>query len=144
MLDGSPRIPDDEGVATALDFGAITLDDARTYDISDELRSFSTYTLAAEPMITRRGQYVQVGLAGDTVVWIAGIAAVVPQPDGSDAVFYAGRLAEDWLLEGGRAAFIDGTTFEVAPGVTLDGNEDELLVRIDVSEHRIAAVGAGG
>ncbi len=144
VLDGSARIPDDEGVATTLDFEEITLDGERTYGVSDELRSFSTYTLAAEPMVNRRGQYVQVGLDGDTVVWMAGIAAVVPQPDGTDAVFYAGRLAAEPIGEDGRATFVDGTTFAVSPDVELGEAGAEVLVQIDPAMRQIVAVRPSG
>lgn len=136
VLDGSPRVPDDEGVATALDRQGLTLDGERTYELSDELASFSTSTLAAEPFIQRRGQYVQVGLAGDTVVWMAGFAAVLPVA-GTDSVFYTGTYENQ--VEG-RATFADGTTLRVADGVQPLEPGTEVQAQIDATTHEIIAV----
>lgn len=112
-LDGSPRFPDDEGVATDLSHDSITLDGKRTYDVSDRLRSFSTYTLKIEPMLNRKGQYVQVGLDGKSMVWMAGIAGVVDTATGA-SVFYVGDLEK---IDDGRAIFADGTVLRLASGV---------------------------
>ncbi len=136
VLDGSARLPDDEGVATTLDRDGITLDDERRYDLSDDLASFSTSSLAAEPFVQRRGQYVQVGLDGDTVVWMAGFGALVPV-EGTDVVFYSGTY--DGVAEG-RAAFTDGTTLAVAAGVQLPEPGRAVQVEIDAAQQRIVAV----
>ena len=111
-LDGSPRYPSDEGVVTAISFERITLDGRRTYEVSRDLRAFSTVTRELEPMLSRRGQYVQVGLDGDTMVWMAGIAAVVPTTPA--AVYYVGRMVS---VQDNRAVFSDGTVLRLAPGV---------------------------
>ena len=137
-LDGSPRIPDDEGVATGLDRDSITLDGARTYRVSDELRSFSTYTGELEPMLGRKSQYVQIGVRGDEMVWMAGIAEVV-DVDGVPSVFYTGRFVSS---SGGRFVFADGSTFEPAPGVEAPGTERPVTVRIEVSRRQIAEITA--
>ncbi|HEV7689100.1 MAG TPA: hypothetical protein VGQ80_21155, partial [Acidimicrobiia bacterium] len=73
VLDGRPRYPDVEGVVDQISFEQITLDGGRTYGVQKDLQSFSTYDLAAVPMLQRRGQYVQLGLNGKKVAWLAGI-----------------------------------------------------------------------
>lgn len=84
-LDGSPRVPDDEGIVTSVSLDELTLDGERTYGISDELRSFSALDLSTAPLLFSDGQYAQVGLDGDTVVWLGTLA----RPVGSDpAVVY--------------------------------------------------------
>lgn len=135
-LDGTARVPDDEGVATDLTRDRITLDGKRTYRVSDELRAFSTYTRELEPMLGRKGQYVQVGLDGDEMVWMAGVARVV-EVDGAPAVFYTGRFREE--LEG-RFVFADGTTFAPAKSVPTPGTRSEVTVRIDPRTRRIVEI----
>lgn len=113
-LDGTPRIPDAEGVVTDVSRDRLVLDDGRELAIGDTLQSFSTYDGTTSPVLGRRGQYVQVGVDGDTLVWVAGIGVVV---DGSpDAVYYSGRLVD---VDGVRLVFRDGTVLTAAKG--LDG-----------------------
>ena len=135
LLDGSPRTPDDQGVATALTHESITLDGRRTYDVSEDLVSFSTYDRKIEPMLTREGQYVHIGVDDGEMVWMAGIASVVRTASG-DAVFYTGRLRS---ATDTRATFVDGTVFEVADGVEFpeDARKRLLQVRIDPKRHVI-------
>lgn len=135
-LDGTARFPDDEGIATALDRNSITLDGERRYKVSDELRSFSTYTRELEPMIGRRNQYVQIGVVGDEMVWMAGVSRVI-KVRGEPAVFYTGRFRE---VARGRFVFTDGTTFAVAPGVARPGTRRSVTVRIDPETHRIVEI----
>lgn len=145
-LDGSPRVPDDEGVATSLSHTSITLDGSRTYPVSERLVSFSTYTGAIEPMITRKGQYVQIGLDEEdgkkAMVWMAGIAQVLAtaQP----AVYYTGIYVR--TIEGGkRAVFRDGTVIRLSPGVTVpDKAGTGVIVRIDPASHEAVEVTRGG
>ena len=131
-LDGSPRFPDDEGVATALTRESITLDGKRTYDVSDRLRSFSTYTLEIEPMLNRKGQYVQIGLDGKSMVWMAGLAAPVTTAEGTN-VFYVGDLKR---IDDEQAIFEDGTVLKLAKGVRADAGR--VQARIDVRRRRVA------
>jgi hypothetical protein len=135
-LDGTPRLPDDEGVATSLSRRSITLDGTRTYEVSDQLRSFSTYTLALEPMIGRKGQYVQVGLDGDTMVWMAGVAQVL-EVDGERSVYYTGRYVR--TVEG-RLVFRDGTTIAPGAGVKAPPPNRDVTVRIDAKTHRAVEI----
>ena len=140
-LDGSARVPDDEGVATSLSFERITLDGKRTYPISRELVSFSTYTRAVEPMIGRKGQYVQIGLrtrdGKRTMVWMAGVAQVVP--GAKPTVYYKGILRR-FEPATRRLVFGDGTVFRVAAGVEPPKPPAPVVVEIDPATHLAGAV----
>ena len=133
-LDGSPRVPDDEGIATVVTRTRIELDGERSYAVADGFVSFSTYTGAFEPMRHRRGQYVQLGLRGREVLWMAGIAAVVPVPE--PAVYYIGRLKE---TDGDRLVFADGTVLRrrLSVKVPVVPKDAKLRARIDPSAHRV-------
>lgn len=140
-LDGSPRVPDDEGVATALTTTSITLDGERTYPVSRRLVSFSTYNAAVEPMLNRKGHYVQVGLEKEddrpTMVWMAGIATVVRTAE--PAVYYTGTLRE---VKDGRLFFRDGTVFRLADGIdpAPPAPPASVFVRIDPASHRVVEI----
>lgn len=112
VLDGRPRVPDVEGVVAEVDFNQLTLEGGETYRITRDLQCFSTYTLASVPLLERKGQYVQLGLDGKRVAWLASIGGVVKRDPPS--VYYTGTFVE---LDGGRAVFRDGTTFELGEGV---------------------------
>ena len=142
-LDGSARVPDDEGVATSLTHASITLDGKRTYPVSRRLVSFSTFTGAIEPMITRKGQYVQIGLDEEdgkkVMVWMAGIAQVLNTAE--PAVYYTGIYTR--RLQG-RAVFRDGTVIQLSPSVTVPEAGTGVIVRIDPASHRAVEVTRGG
>lgn len=74
VLDNAARIPDDEGVVTAVDLSSITLDRQRAYRIEDDLVTFSNIDLQTVPLLFTKGQYVQVGADGDTARWIGTVA----------------------------------------------------------------------
>ena len=137
-LDGSPRFPDDQGVVTAVSRQRLTLDGARTYSISPDLQSFSTYTLSAVSVLQRKGQYVQIGLRGKTAVWLANIAAVLPSKP--PAVYYRGRLLR---VDQRQAIFRDGTVLRVAPETpaVTGGN---VLVRLDPARHVVVDMTPNG
>lgn len=133
-LDGSPRVPDDEGIATQVSLQEVTLDGERTYKLAKSLRSFSTYTLKLEPVLGRKGHYVQVGLDGDEVVWLAGIALpVAGDGDTPPSVYYSGTLAE---RDGDRLIFEDGTVLTAADDLP-ELPEGKVTVRIDPKTHRV-------
>ena len=115
-LDGSPRIPDAEGVVRRVDFESLELEDGRQFSIDRDLQSFSTYTLEPLALLGRDGQYVQLGLDGKNIRWIASIGAVLR--DTKASVFYTGHLLR---VDGERLIFRDGTTFlskvPVEPGL---------------------------
>lgn len=133
-LDGSPRYPDDQGVLTEVSFDEITLDGERTYTVSENLRSFSTMTQKLEPMLSRRGQFVQVGLDGDEVIWMAGFARVVPGDPPS--VYYTGRLV-DVDEDLGIAIFRDGTVLQLSRDLDVEVSEGEVVARINAETGRI-------
>ena len=141
VLDGTPRIPDDEGVATALTTSSITLDDERTYPVSRRLVSFSTYNAAIEPMLNRKGHYVQIGTeeedGREVMVWMAGIATVVRTAEPS--VYYTGTLRE---VKDGRLIFRDGTVFRLADGIdpAPPTPPASVFVRIDPARHVVVEV----
>ncbi|MGI8792091.1 MAG: hypothetical protein ACR2H3_02755 [Acidimicrobiales bacterium] len=133
-LDGTPRVPDDEGVVTAISFESITLDDARTYGVSKNLKAFSTVTLELEPMLVRDGQYVQIGVKKGKMVWMAGIAQVVPTEP--PTVYYTGTI--DGVKSSERSVvFRDGTVLRLADGYEPPVTEGAVVVKIDPVAHRI-------
>lgn len=137
VLDGSPRVPDAEGVVEEISFERITLDGGRSYGVSDDLASFSTYDLAPVPMLHRKGQYVQVGLDGDEVEWMAGIGVVVRAPGAEPVVFYNGHLLR---VGDGRAIFRDGTVLRLGDGVRSPVPEGLVRAEIDPGTHRVRAL----
>jgi hypothetical protein len=143
VLDGSPRLPDDEGVITALDVEglSLTLDGKRSYQVSEQLRSFSALDLSIQPLADAKDAYVQVGLDGRTVVWLGRIAKVVPTRP--PRVFYVGRFTRIEDAEGGRrAVFGEGTVLAIADGVQPppDSAGQVLQVEIDPAAHRVIAL----
>ncbi len=111
-LDSSPRVPDDEGVVTAVSVERVTIDGERTYDVSDELVSFTSASRNVRPLLNFEHHYVHIGLKDDKVVWLGGIGPVV---QGSPpAVYYTGGFRR---VEDGRAVFTDGTTLAIGKDV---------------------------
>ena len=133
VLDGRPRIPDVEGVVEQISFERITLDGGRSFAIRKDLQSFSTYDLAAVPMLHRLGQYVQLGLDGKKVEWMAGIGVVV-RSVAPPVVYYNGVLVR---LDGDRAIFRDGTVLQLADGVTSPVESGMVRAELDPSLHRV-------
>jgi len=134
VLDGRPRVPDAEGVVEEISFDRITLDGGRSYEVSRKLASFSTYDLAAVPILHRKGQYVQLGLDGRKAVWMAGIGVVVRVPGTVPVVFYHGELLR---VEGRRAVFRDGTVLRLGPGVRTPRPSGPLRAEIDPTAHAV-------
>jgi len=136
VLDGRPRYPDAEGVVEQISFERITLDGGRTYDVRQDLQSFSTYDLAAVPMLQRLGQYVQLGLDGKKVAWMAGIGVVV-RTGAPPVVYYNSVLVR---RDGPRAIFRDGTVLRLAGGVTPPVEQGLVRAEIDPALHTVRAV----
>jgi hypothetical protein len=111
-LDGTPRYPDAQGVVKSVSRERIALENGREWELVDKPQSFSTYTLAQVSLLARKGQYVQVGLDGDHVAWVASIGAVtrVDPP----VVYYNGELER---IDDRDAIFEDGTVLRLADGV---------------------------
>lgn len=143
VLDGTPRIPDDEGVVTALDVEglSLTLDGKRSYQVSEQLRSFSALDLSIQPLADAKDAYVQVGLDGETVVWLGRIAKVVPTKP--PRAFYVGRFTriED-SDDGRRAVFGEGTVLQLSDGVEPPAESEGQVVQaeIDPAVHRVIAL----
>jgi hypothetical protein len=135
VLDGRPRHPDAEGVVSGVTLERITLDGNRSWPLRNDLQSFSTYDLAATPVLHRQGHYVQVGLQGKEVAWVAGIGVVVTA--GRPVVFYNGHLRR---IEEGRAIFRDGTVLRLAKGVRSPVDEGPVRAEIDPAAHRVRAL----
>jgi hypothetical protein len=136
VLDGRPRHPDAEGVVEKISFEQITLDGGRSYGVRKDLQSFSTYDLAAVPMLQRLGQYVQLGLDGKKVAWMAMIGGVVPGAAGP-VVYYNGVLVK---LQGDRAIFRDGTVLQLADGVTSPVETGLVRAELDPALHRVRSL----
>jgi hypothetical protein len=136
VLDGRPRFPDAEGVVDAISFERITLDGGRSYDVGKDLQSFSTYDLGAFPMLGRLGQYVQLGLNGKKVAWLAGIGVVV-RGAGPPVVYYNGTLLR---RDGDRAIFRDGTVLQLGAGVTPPVEQGLVRAELDPALHAVRAL----
>jgi hypothetical protein len=134
VLDGSPRVPDVEGVVRAVDRSHLELDGSRRYPIGDQLQSFNSRTMNAMSVLQRKGEYVQVGLEDGVAVWVAAIGAVVPLE--RPTVFYQGKVDG---TRNGRVVFEDGTTLRLASGVKATKG---LLVRaeLDPKTRRVEAL----
>jgi hypothetical protein len=141
-LDGSPRVPDVEGVVTKVadDFSTITLDGGRTYDIPRDVQSFSSSDGSTQPLRRRVGQYVQLGVVGRKVRWVAGLAAVVQGPAGP-VVYYPGTVRQ---VDGRRLELADGTVLRLGPGVAPAGAKaatgKRVLASIDPERHVVVGL----
>ena len=120
-----------------ISFDRIILDGGRSYGVAKDLQSFSTYDLAAVPMLHRLGQYVHLGLNGKKVEWMAGIGVVVRSPAAPPVVYYNGVLVR---LEDDRAIFRDGTVLRLADGVTSPVESGLVRAELDPSLHRVRAI----
>lgn len=124
-LDGSPRPADDEGIVTDVDLESVTLDGERTYVVERDLRSFSALDLSTVPLLFTKGQYVQVGVDGDTLSWIGAIAK--PLALAEPVVLYTGEVeavTEDTIV------FDNGTVLQ--RGTNIDVAEDAGDVRVSI------------
>ena len=133
VLDGSPRHADDEGVVTAVSRERLTLDGQRTYRVSRELQAFSTRTLEAVPLLGRSGQYVLVGVDGETVEWLASVGGVLRVPGRPAVAYYTGVLER---VVGRRAEFADGTVLQMGPGIDVP-EAGQVRAEIDVEAHEV-------
>lgn len=131
-LDGSPRIPDVEGVVRRVDLQSLELTDGRRFTFDRTLQSVSTYTLEPLPILGSEGQFVQMGVDGKKVRWIASVASVVRGSPPS--VFYTGRLLR---VEDERLIFQDGTTFRMGDRPPDRFIGSFVVVEIDPDEARV-------
>jgi len=137
-LDGTPRLPDDEGIVTAVDLTSLTLDGHRTYRVEDDLVSFSNIDLRPVPLLYTKGQYVQVGADGHTARWIGTVAK--PLGTKPPAVLYAGAVRS---VGHGRVVFANGTVLRVAGNVDVaHAAGTQVDVRLRPDEHEITEMEA--
>lgn len=87
-------------------------------------------------MLHRLGQYVQLGLNGKKVEWMAGIGVVV-RGEAPPVVYYNGVLVR---VDGDRAIFRDGTVLKLADGVTSPVESGLLRAELDPALHRVRAL----
>lgn len=134
-LDGSPRLPDTEGVVVSASASRITLDGNRKYTVSPKLISFSTYNRRAVSLTSTVGKYVQLGLAKNEAKWLALIGVVQADESGRETVVYQGELVR---AAGRRFDFKDGTVLRLARGLTPPENIlGAAFVVIDAKRHVI-------
>jgi hypothetical protein len=140
-LDGSARHPDAQGVVTkvARDFSTLDLDGHR-YAVAKDLQSFATQDGSTLPLLQRVGSYVQVGLQGSKVVWLANIANVVRRAGQPDVVYYSGTVIR---VSGATMVFRDGTVLPVASSLRLPPPPKRgalVTVTIDPKQHEVVKV----
>ena len=135
-LDGSPRYPSAEGVVTEVSRDALVLDGKQSYRVSKDLQSFSSSTLAPVPLLQRKDQYVQVGLDGNTVVWIAAISAVVTLE--RPAAFHIGTLRR--VDDERRLIFQDGTVLRLGRGVDAPPTGRKVTAEIDPEQKAVRSL----
>lgn len=131
VLDGSPRVPDAEGIASITRPDLIEIA-GKQYEVSPNLVAFSTHDLSLTPLVRWEGSYVQVGLDGDKVVWLAGVAGIV-SGDRPVAEFSAQITSVDddrVILEG-------GTVVTLGKGVRAERVGTYVLVRLDPITGRV-------
>ena len=116
LLDGSPRVPDVEGVVQKASKAGITLDGNRKFTVSDKLISFSTYNQRVVPVGSTVGKYVQLGVDDGQAKWLALIGVVsTDETAGGETVRYQGELTK---VVGHRFEFKDGTVLRLASNLT--------------------------
>lgn len=137
-LDGSPRPPDEEGVVVAVDRKSIELEDGKKFGLSEDLVSFSTVNRHTISVLGTVGDYVHLGVDGDTVVWLARVGRVTVAED-KPVVLYQGEIKE---VQGDRLLFADGTVLRLEKGLEVGGVRGEgfSLVAIDPKTERVQGV----
>lgn len=136
-LDGSPRPPDAAGVLTAIaaDNSTITIDGEHVYELHESLQSFSSVDGSTQPVRSRVGQYVHVGLDGETALWLAGIGAVTRIDGRPQTVNYIGTIK---AVDGRQITMVDGAVFELADDVEVpDSVPIGALLRVGVSADEV-------
>ena len=134
-LDGSPRHADVEGVVVTAGASGITLDGRRAFKVSDKVVSFSTYNWALVPLASTIGAYVQAGIKGKTVVWLAKIGPVSADATGHRTVQYQGTLVK---VDGSTLVFKDGTVLRLSQGLKAPANPlGPVYAVIDADKHVI-------
>jgi hypothetical protein len=104
--------------------------------VSKKLISFSTYNRQPVQLASTVGAYVQVGLHGDTVVWLGKIGPVAAaDAKGRPTVAYQGDLV---AVNGDSLVFKDGTVLRLAKGLKAPANpKGPAYALIDAKRHRV-------
>lgn len=138
-LDGSPRVPDQEGIVASVDRHEITLDGKRSYALSPKLAAFSTYNRHTISVLGTKGDYVQLGVRGRTVEWLARIGPVSAGDASNPVVLYQGRLKS---VKGERLDFSDGTVLRLQKDLKVTGPvvAGESVVAINARSHRVQGI----
>jgi len=127
-LDGSPRVPDAQGVITKATPRMIEINGER-YSVDEDAVVFSTYNRKMIGLGQVIGDYVHVGLDGKKAVWVARIGRVLRTDPAKPVVIYQGTLER---VAGPRLDFTDGTVLTLAKGLTVPasraaGNTDVVI-----------------
>lgn len=136
--DKPPRFPDDQGVVTSVDLESLTIENKRSYTISREVESFSTYNQEIIPLLRWQGRYVHVGTEGDEVVWIAGIG-VVDDSREIPVVHYTNGLLRR-IDNKKRAIFADGTVLRLDKPLGRPPLNERMSMDIDAARHVVIGV----
>lgn len=130
-LDGSPRVPDAEGIAGIARADLIEVA-GKQYKVSPDLVAFSTHDLSLTPLVRWQGSYVQVGLEGDTVVWLAGVAGII-----SGDPPYAQFSGQVEAVDGHRVVLRGGTVVTLGAGVAPYPAGAFVIIRLDPITGRV-------
>lgn len=114
-LDGSPRVPDVQGVVAKAGREGIKLEGGRNFEVSPDLIAFSTYNRKPIQLAATIGDYVQLGVDNGEVKWLALIGVVMTDEKGHRTASYQGQLVR---ISGRRLDFKDGTVLTLAKGLT--------------------------
>ena len=134
VLDGSPRIPDAEGIASIARPDVIEVAGTQ-YKVSPDLVVFSTHDLSLTPLVRWEGSYVQVGLDGKTVVWLAGVAGILSSDRPTAEV--SGRVED---VDGDRLVLEGGTVVTLADDVEPPAPGSFVIVRLDAISGEVREV----
>lgn len=134
-LDGSARVPDDEGIVTAVDHDSVTLDGERTYDVDRGLASFSAIDLSTVPLLFTEGQYVQVGTDGDRLVWLSAIAK--PLAGSRPLVLLTGSVER---VADGTVELENGTVLRLDVSLDADSLDGEVQLGLDPRSKTVTEV----
>jgi hypothetical protein len=128
-----PRIPDDQGQVSEIDFESVKLDGRRTYAISSEVQSFSTYTGQVASLLSWKNKYIHIGINQDKqVIWVAGVGVIDTTVNPPVVRYTNGTLRK---VEGRRVFFADGTVFRVDESVKIPPLRSKLKATIDPKRH---------
>ena len=139
VLEQGPRFPDDEGVVTNITLERMQFDGERAYAIGANVESFGTQSHEPTRLLALEGKYVQVGLDGEEIAWVASIGIVVQTP--TAAVLYTG-VFERLDADTNRAVFADGTTLLLGGDVEAPQAGAEIVASIDAVAHEVVSLEA--